>query len=173
MYNLSKPPARLKRAGATLAMAALLCVATLAAAFAFSSPAQAQDDSYVNLSVEILSGTSWRFIVRNHGTADAYGVTLDIEIADQTIDSISPGFEQKSGTTCSGNIPGTTCIGGVWTVGTLGAGEEREFGIGPRLKSGLPCCTGADRWTVPARAVIKNTVPEEEERFKHDNTDTG
>ena len=151
----------------------ILTLAVLVAAFAFSAPAQAQDDSYVDLSVEILSGTSWRFIVRNHGTADAYGVTVDIEIADQTIDSISPGFEQKSGTTCSGNIPGTTCINGGWTVGTLGAGEEREVGIGPRLKSGLPCCTGSDRWTVPAWAVIKNTVPEEEERFKHDNTDTG
>ena len=185
MYNLSKSPARLKRVGAKVAMAALVCVAALAAAFAFSAPAQAQDnsyvdlaieidDSYVDLAIEISVGTSFTFTASNKGTATAYGVTLDIEIADQTIAGSTSGSIQKSGTTCSGNIPGTTCIGGVWTVGTLEPGEEREFAIEPRLASGLPCCPGiSDNWTVPAQAVIKNTVPEEEERFKGNNTDVG
>ena len=129
----------------------------------------------MDLSIEIeVTASAWEFTARNHGTTVAYGVTVDIEIADQAIHGIGDGFKQKSGTTCSGNIPGTTCISGVWTVGFLGAGEEREFDIVPILASGLPCCpTVSDSWTVPARAVIKNTVPEEEERFKGDNTDTG
>ncbi len=174
MYNLSKPPARLKRACATLAMAALLCVAALAAAFAFSSPAQAQDETYVDLAIEVRVGTGFTFTASNQGTATAYGVTVDIEIADQIIHAISDGFEQKSGTTCSGNIPGTTCINGVWTVGTLEHGAEKEFAIGPRLVSGLPCCTNiSTNWSVPARAVIKNSVPEEEERLRHDNIAVG
>ena len=175
MYNLSKSPARLKRVGAKVAVAALLCVALVTAAFAFSTPLQAQDDSYVDLAVEIRIGSSLNFVASNQGTATAYGVTVDIEIADQTIHGIGDGqFEQKSGTTCSGNIPGTTCINGVWTVGTLEPGEETGFPITPRLASGLPCCTNVStNWTVPARAVIKNSVPEEEDRFKGDNTAVG
>ena len=151
----------------TVAIAAL-------AAFSFPAPAQAQDETYVDLSIEITAGVNFTFTARNKGTADAYGVTVDVEIADQIIHGSSAGFEQKSGVTCSGNIPGTACISGVWTVGTLRVGEETSFGIQPRLASGLPCCTqGSNRWTVPARAVIKSTVPEEEERFKGDNTAVG
>ena len=153
-------------------VAFLLLLTALAAAFAFSAPLQAQDDSYVDLSIEVVSGTSLRFIARNHGTADAYGVTVDIEIADQVIHSNLAGHIKQTGTgiACSDNITGTTCTTGVWTVGFLGAGQEKETTIGTRLASGLPCCPGiSDRWTVPARAIIENTVPEEEERFKGDN----
>ena len=149
-----------------------LLAALIVAVFAFSTPAQAQDDSYVDLSIEIVPGVSWKFFARNHGTADAYGVTVDIELADQTVHSSGDGFTQNSGTTCSGDIPGTSCVSGVWTVGFLGAGEEKEFGIGPRLASGLSCCSGlSTNWSVPARAVIKNTVPAEEDRFNGNNTD--
>ncbi len=153
----------------------LAIAALITAAFAFSTPSQAQDDSYVDLSIEVVPGVSWKFFARNHGTADAYGVTVDIEIADQTIHAVSErDFVQNTGATCSGNIPGTTCISGVWPVGFLGAGEEMEFAIGPQLASGLPCCMSiTTNWSVPARAVIKNTVPVEEERFKGDNADVG
>ena len=157
-------------------IALIVAIAVLAAAFALSAPAQAEDETYVDLSIEIVVATNYTFIARNHGTADAYGVTVDIEIADQTIGGHTGGgqFVEKSGASCSGNIPGTTCVGGVLTVGKLEAGEEREFTIAPRLKSGLPCCMNiSTNWTVPARAVIKNTVPEEEERFKSNNADTG
>ena len=153
----------------------LLCLlAALAAAFAFSAPTQAQDDSYVDLSIEISVASSFNFTARNRGTATAYGVTVDIEIADQTIHSSSDGFEQKSGTTCSKNISGTTCINGVWTVGTLEPGEQTSRFIIPRLASGLTCCPNVStKWSVPARAVVKNTFPTEEERFKGDNTAVG
>ena len=165
----------LKPFGSFIAFA--VAIVALAAAFSFPAPAQAQaqDETYVDLSIEIAVGLSFVFTARNQGTATAYGVTVDIEIADQTIHSTGSGqFTQKSGTTCSGNIPGTTCISGAWTVGVLGAGEETSFTIGPRLASGLPCCSGgSDRWPVPARAVIKNTVPQEEERSKGDNTAVG
>ncbi len=90
----------------------ILVLAALVVAFAFSAPAQAQDDGYVDLSIGIVPDTQWTFIARNHGTATAYGVSVDIEIADQTINAFEVGegqFEQKSGTTCSGNIPGATC----------------------------------------------------------------
>ena len=156
---------------------ALLCTALIAAAFAFSAPAHAQETGYVDLSIEIVPSTNWKFIARNHGTADAYGVTVDIEIADQTIPDMGVDetfFTKNTGTACTGKIPGTTCTGGVRTVGKLEAGEEMAFTVVPRLVSGLPCCTDISmNWTVPARAVIKNTVPVEEERFKGDNTATG
>ena len=160
-------------------LAALLYAALIGAAFAFSTPAEAQADTYVDLSVEITVGTTFTFTARNNGTAVAYGVVVDIELADQNnLSPDRPQFKQNSGTTCSGNIPTatttSTCISGVWTVGTLEPGEEAIFGIHPELVSGLPCCPGLnDEWTVPARAVIRNTVPEEEERFKGDNTDVG
>lgn len=136
-----------------------------------ATPAQAQAETYVDLSIEVEASNKWTFTARNDGTEDAYGVTVDIEFTDQTI--LTPRFEE-SGTVCSGNIPGTTCVSVVWNVGLLAVGGEREFQITTVLASGLPCCTGAsDSWTVPARAVIKNTVPGEEERLRHDNTDTG
>ena len=152
-----------------------VAVAVLAAAFAFSAPAEAQSDTYVDLSVEITVGTGFSFTARNNGTAIAYGVTVDIELADQQERTlVSSVVRRKSGTTCSGSIPGTTCQSIVWTVGTLEPGEEANIGLSPRLASGLPCCSALnDEWTVPARAEISNTVPGEEERFKGDNTDVG
>ena len=145
-----------------------------------TASAQAQGETYVDLSVEITVSHRFIFTARNLGTAVAYGVTLDVELADQAIaldlgkEDRSTGFEQRSGMTCSGNIPGTTCINGTFPVGALEPGEEKSFFIVPKLAPGLPCCTNPinDYWTVPARAVIKNTVPGEEERFKGDNTDT-
>ena len=133
----------------------------------------AHDDSYVDLSIEVVSGTKLTFTARNYGMADAYGVTVDIELADQTINNSGDGFIQDGSTTCSGNITGTTCATGVWTVGLLEAGEEVSLVINNRLASGLACCSNpvTDYWTVPARAVIKNTIPQEEERFKGDNSD--
>ena len=142
----------------------VIAIAALAAAFAFSAPLQAQDETYVDLSIEIAGG---EFIARNDGTADAYGVTVDIELADQIIGSTVGGqFKQKSGTTCSGNIPGATCSSGVWTVGRLGVNEEAKLSISSRLVPGLGV---GSIWTVPTRAVIKSTVPEEEARFRSDN----
>ncbi len=153
----------------------------MAAAFAFSASAQAQYETYVDLSVEITAAQSLHFTARNHGTATAYGVTMDIELADQAIAVTLAGeevrsveFEQKSGTTCSGNIPGTTCINGTFPIGTLAPGEEKSFYITTKLAPGLPCCSNPinDYWMVPSRAVVKNTITGEEERFKGDNTDT-
>ena len=154
----------------------VVAIAAFTAVFLFSAPAQAQEDTdhtYVDLSIKVVVGQNWKFLARNGGTADAYGVTVDIEIADQTIHQVSSGFERNS-TTCSGKITGTTCISGTWTLGFLAAGEEIEVGILPRLASGLPCCPGAsDRWSVPARASITNTVPEEEDRYSGNNSDDG
>ena len=162
----------LKPFGSFIAFA--VAIAALAGVFSFSAPAEAQDQTYVDLSVEITVGSNFVFTARNEGTADAYGVTVDIELADQIIYGVGAGFTQKSGTTCSGNIPGTTCTSGVWTVGKLEAGGEIDIDILPQLVSGLPCCPGASNsWPTPARAVIKNTVPEEEERFKGNNTAVG
>ena len=93
-------------------LTALIVAIAALSALASSAPLQAQHDTYVDLSMEISVGSSLVFYARNQGTAAAYGVTVDIEIADRTIDGSSDGFEQKSGTTCSGNIPGTTCISG-------------------------------------------------------------
>ena len=158
----------------TAAIAALSVAASV-----FSAPAQAQDDTYVDLSIEITVGSSFVFTARNQGTADAYGVTVDIELADQTIEGHGDQFKENSDTTCSGNIPfasatTSTCATGVWTVGALEPGEERELTITPRLAAGLECCSASsDTWPVPARAEIKNRVPEEEERFKGDNTAVG
>ena len=169
-----------RRLGLRLRAVALLALAALAAAFAFAPrDAHAQDLSYVDLSIKITVGTTFSFTARNHGTAIAYGVTVDIELADQNnLSPDRPQFKQNSGTTCSVNIPTatatSTCFSGVWTVGTLKPGEETSFGFHPDLARGLPCCPDInDEWTVPARAVIKNTVPEEEERFKADNTAVG
>ena len=163
-----------------LAAALVVVIAALAAAFSFSAPLQAQDETYVDLSVEMEVTRSWDFIVRNEGTAVAYGVTVDVELADQAIrtrlgvELVSPEFEQSSTTTCSGEIPGTTCLSGVFSIGTLEPGETVTVGIGSKLASGLQCCQRSTQfWTVPARAVVKNTAPEEEERFKGDNTVTG
>ena len=153
----------------------ILTLAALVAAFAFSAPAHAQEDSYVDLSIEIVPDTGWNFIARNQGTADAYGVTVSIEIGDKVIHSNLAGHIKQTGTGigCSDNITGTTCTTGVWTVGFLGTGQETETRIVPKLASGLPCCTTvSDKWSVPARAVIRNTVPEEE-RIKGNNTDVG
>ena len=162
----------------TASVAVLLLLTALAAVFAFSAPAQAQDDSYVDLSVEVVSDYSHSFTARNHGTATAYDVTMDIELADQAIALTLAGeerrsveFEQKSGTSCSGNIPGTTCINGTFPVGTLAPGEEKSFYIIPKLAPGLPCCPiVTTNWTVPAWAVVKSGVPEEDEHFKADNS---
>ena len=145
-----------------------------------SAQEQAGSETYVDLSVEISVASSFTFTARNHGTAVAYGVTLDVELADQAIaiesgeERISDGFQRKSGTTCSGSIPGTTCINGTFSIGTLQPSEAKSFYIVPKLAPGLPCCTNPinDYWIVPARAVIRNTAPGEEERFKADNTDT-
>ena len=164
-----------RRAGIWLPGSLMLVAALIGAVFAFSATAEAQADTYVDLSVEIrVEGLAHIFTARNTGTAIAYGVTVDIELADQVASRSDTPFKQKSGTTCSGNIPGTTCVSGVWTVGALEPGEEAEIAIRPLLASGLPCCSALnDEWTVPARAEISNTVPEEEERFKGDNTDVG
>ena len=147
------------------------------AVFAFSAPLQAQDETYVDLSIEVVARTEWKFIARNQGTATAYGVEVDIEIADQIIDAEVGGpFERNSGTKCSVDIKVATnnsdCISGVWTVGTLEAGEKREFGIGPKLAT-LMGFNSTDHLSVPARAVIKNAVPGEENRFKDDNIAVG
>ena len=162
-------------------LATLLCLCGADLAGGGVGTASAQGETYIDLSVEIAVGNQYTFTARNHGTAVAYGVTLDVELADQAIavdhlgnEVLSAGFQRKSGTTCSGNIPGTTCINGVFPVGTLQPGESKSFAITPKLAPGLPCCTNPidDYWTVPAWAVIKNTAPGEEERFKGDNTDT-
>ena len=143
--------------------------------------AQEVDESYVDLSIDLeVNNGSWNFIARNNGTATAYGATIDIELGDQVIatrqgvEVVADGFEQASGSTCSSNIPGTTCLSGVFTVGALEPGEEKSFYLVPKLTSGLLCCTARTAyWSVPARAVVKNTVPVELERYKGDNTDTG
>ena len=150
-----------------LRLSGLLC-ALLLAAFAFSAPAQAQDQTYVDLSIEIRAAAAFSFTARNQGTATAYGVAMDIEIGDQTIHSTSAGFEQKSGTTCSGHIPGTTCVSGTFTLGTLKPGEEISRTVSPRLAAGVPTTR-----VVPGRAVVYSTFPEEEERFKGNNTAVG
>ena len=162
------------------ATALFVAIAALAAAFAFSAPLQAQDETYVDLSVEVEASTVWTFTARNQGTAVAYGVTVDVELADQAIalklgrERVHPAFKRKSGRTCSGNIPGGTCLSGVFTVGTLEPGETKSYTLAPKLAPGLPCCPNPieDYWGVPARAVIKNTAPVEEERFKGNNTET-
>ncbi len=101
-------------------------------------------------------------------------MTVDIEVADQVRTGDDPGFRQNIGSACSGSIPGTTCISGVWTLGRLAAGEETTIDLSTKLASGLPCCTNiGTNWTVPGRAAIKNTFPVEEERFKHNNADVG
>ena len=149
----------------------IVAIAAPAAAFAFSAPAQAQDsidDTYVDLAIaEISVGNAFYVVVRNRGTATVYSATVDIELGDQTISVIEASggkFEQKSGTTCTGNIAGTTCTSGVWTVGKLGVGEETGLTIRPQLATGVPTTT-----VVPVRAVIKDTFPAEEERFKTNN----
>ena len=157
-----------------LVRAFAIAIAALSAVFAFSAPLQAQDDSYVDLSIEVVASTTWTFTARNQGTATAYGVMVDIELADQTIHGHGDQFKEDSALKCSGNIPTesatSTCSGGDWTIGSLGAGEEISIIITPRLVSGLSCCTNpATNWSVPARAVIENTVPVEEERFKGKN----
>ena len=156
-------------------IALLVAVVALAAAFVFSAQAHAQAETYVDLSVEItVDNTRFVFTVRNQGTAVAYDATVDIELVDQVITSSDAQFKQNSGTTCSGSIPGTTCASGVWPVGRLGAGEEISLRIQPELARGLPCCSDLNaRHTVPARAIVKSTVPGEEERFKGDNTAVG
>ena len=155
--------------------ASIVAIAALAAAFAFSTPAEAQDESYIDLSVEITVTDRFTFTARNLGTAIAYGVSVDIELADQIIHAIEGGqLKQKSGTTCSGDIPGTTCVSRVWTLGAMEPGVEVDIDVHPRLASGLPCCMNVGtKWTVPTRAVIKNTVPQEEERFEGNNTTVG
>ena len=164
----------MKRLGSFRAFA--IAIAALSAVFAFSTPGHAQDDSYVDLSIEVAASVTWTFTARNQGTATAYGVTVDIELADQTIDSHGDQFKERD-TTCSGNIPtaSATCSGGDWTIGSLGAGEEISIKVKPKLASGsgLPS-TG--KWSVPARAVInpeEDTVPEEAKPFKHNNTAIG
>ena len=164
--------------------ALIVAVAALAAAFVFIAPSQvrAQGDTYVDLSVEVdaTGSSSWWFTARNHGTATAYGVVLDVEFADQAYYTTLAGdrvfsseFQQKSGSTCSGHIPGATCLSGVFPVGVLEPGEEKSFYIRTKLAPGLPCCPNSgDDWVVPARAEVKGTFPEEEERFRGDNTVT-
>ena len=181
MQRTKAGPTPASRARFAALLLCLLAAAALAAAFAFAAPAHAQADTYVDLSVEVTPGSGWNFTARNHGTATAYGVTMDVELGDQAIslnldgdERRSPEFEQKSGTTCSGNIPGTTCLNGTFPVGDLAPGEEKSFFITPKLAPGLPCCTLiTTNWTVPARAVVKSTLPVEEERFKGDNTAVG
>ena len=134
----------------------------------FSAQVQAQDETYVDLSLEVSGTDRLVFTARNLGTAVAYDVSLDIELADQSAGGIF------TSATCSGNIPGTTCLRGVWTVEALEPGEEIDISLRTRLASGLPCCTASNvKWTVPARAVVKNTFPEEEELFKGNNVAVG
>ncbi len=156
-------PASIRRALLTA-----LAVGLLAAFLAPPPPAHAQqvDESYVDLSV--VQSEASVYTARNNGTATAYGVTVDFEFADQRfVDNNVPGdFNLNGGTACSGNILGTKCLSGVWTVGPLGPGEEASFTGANRVATGVP--TGVRR-IVPTRAVIKNTVPVEEERFKGDN----
>ena len=163
-----------------LPVALAVAIAALAASGSFA-PLHAQDETYVNLSIEVVvgyqGGHGWTFIAENHGTAAAYSVTVDIEIADQVLveegdhDVGHGGFEPKSGTDCSGKIPGATCVSGVWTVGTLEPGGQKTLGLDPELPPGLT--VRGDRWAVPARAVIKSAAPAEEARFTGDNAAVG
>lgn len=144
--------------------ALIVAIAALAAAFVFSTKVQAQDDSYVDLSIEAAEAD---FTVRNHGTVTAYGVTVDIELADQTTTD-----SRFSSATCSGNIPGTTCASGVWHVGRLGPGEEATTTVVARLASGLPCCPSSGQfWSVPRRGVVKSAF--QEDVSKSNNAATG
>ena len=139
-------------------------------------------DLYVNVkaSTPEINESSWVITVKNNGTATAYGVVVDLEFADQLFAVAdettrrSAGFRKKDDTSCSGDIPGTTCLSGTLHIGTLETGEEKVFSVRPKLTTGLTCCTSNnDQWIVPARAVVTNTFPVENERFKANNTDIG
>ena len=84
MYNLSKSPARLKRACLTMAIAALTA---LAAAFSFLDTAWAQgepEDSYVDLVMlyDYQNDADVEYIVQNNGTETATGVSVSFLLED-------------------------------------------------------------------------------------------
>ena len=100
MYNLSKSTTRLKGAGATLAVAALLVA--FAAAFAFSTPAtayaQGDDSGYVDVSLT-LEVPDYRTGVRshpisvmvvNHGSRTAYDVEVELDLVYPEVDETEP-----------------------------------------------------------------------------------
>ncbi len=158
----------------TLLLVTLVAALFLATTTATQSTVNAQVDTYVNLSVEVEIGdtdpdadrvsSAWIITARNNGTAVAYGVEVDLEFAFRTSTTGTPDIKWTDRETCSENIPGvtssTTCRHGVWSVGRLGAGDEAVVQGARGLPEG--CC-------YPARAVIKNTFPVEEERLKSDN----
>ncbi len=169
--RLLKPTSR---ALLLVTLVATLFLLTLAAT---QTAAQARDDPYVNLSVDVEVGKTsapgdtlqhgWVITARNRGTAAAYGVVVDLEFEDEGVNEYDSDVEWTSGTTCSGNLPGpTTCRNAVWTVGRLGAGEEVVALVSRDNTTQDSCC-------YPARAVIKNTIPVEAERLKVDNVHVG
>ena len=156
-----------------------LTIAVLAAAFAFSAPTQAQDETYVDLAIDFESTVGWEITATNQGSADAYGVTVYIEAADQVLVGMNERvFDLSDSTTCkrikSSKIETATCASGVWNVGHLAAGESEVFGFAASLVSTLTqVTTNIERYPVLAYAEFQDTtIPAEPEFLKQNNSDS-
>ena len=158
---------------------AFLIITALAAAFAFSAPLQAQYQTYVDLAIDLQSTTGWTITATNQGGADAYGVTVYIEAADQLLEGFGDvDFDLSTSTTCkrieNSKVKTGTCASGVWSPGHLAAGESKVFRLSAKLVSTLTEVTaGSERYPVPAFAEFQDTtIPAEPEFLKHNNSDS-
>ena len=134
----------------------LLLAVSLMTAIAAPTPTQAQEPPF-DLSVELSSTAtgSWQIVARNHGTVDAFGVTVQLELPDQ-LRHDAPQAAASEVLVVNRD------------VGRLPAGGEKIIRYSTKLALNVPG-THENRLAVRGRAVISNTVPVESMIYHYNN----
>ncbi len=149
----------------------LFALAVLLADGGGVAPAQAQQTS-IDLSIDVRTSTyrgisdnigNWFFEATNHGSEDAYGVMVRIEMPEQVLDRPARrDFE----------VVGNEPLAFLWNVGKLEGGSSKTAVVSPKLAPGVEAVgTFPTALAVRARAVISNSFPLEPENLLYNNAD--
>ena len=150
---------------AGIAVVSFLTALTAFFTVASTSTALAQEPgNFVDLSVAIEGAGIYDMTITNHGNVDAYGVevSLDIEggvLVNKILNSRHEEFSIEN--------YDVDLITGIWTVGTLAAGQSHRMQFGLKLPDGA-----TEAATIPLMATISNEAPKEHDALLYDNTVT-
>ncbi len=150
---------------AGIAVVSFLTALTAFFTVASTSTALAQEPgNFVDLSVAIEGAGIYDMTITNHGNVDAYGVevSLDIEggvLVNKILNSRHEEFSIEN--------YDVDLITGIWTVGTLAAGQSHRMQFGSELPDGA-----TEAATIPLMATISNEAPKEHDALLYDNTVT-
>ena len=152
--------------------AVLLLLTVLAAAFAFSAPAHAQEPRERPFDLSIVAGPddskqNVRLTVTNHGDEDAFGVQVKLELTEGegTVFRDFGGIVDNSRSDVE--ISSATSTTAIWNIGRLPAGDDIELDFGFR-----PPGSGLPQQVLSVTATLSSEAPVEEDIYLDNNSIT-